>query len=579
VTRAAMVLRISADLDLPIDTITERIGWLGTSGSGKTYGAGKLAEEMLKAGAQVLVIDPVGPWWGLRSSADGKRAGFAITVFGGIHADLPLTPESGALVADILVDRGISAVLDVSDMTVGEMHRFVSAFAERFFDRKKRNPTPVHLFLEEAHTFLPQQLPPEPAAAVMLHRMERIVRVGRNYGIGTSQISQLPQAVTKKTLNTVACLFAFGTIGSQERKALAAWFDQNGGGDLAKELPGLPTGTAFAVSPRWLRLTKKLAIAAKQTFDASETPKFGGPPPTPKVLAAVDVEQLRAAMADTIAAAAADDPKALRKRIAELEREVKAKITEHLTKPAPKVETKVVEKPVITESQLKRLEVEMTRGGVRVNAIAEQAKRLYEAMKPITDALQALRAPARAQNIPARATERNAPVPLKNIPQNIPEGEVKLGRCELAILGALAVRRPERLTRNQLTLISGYTNSGGFRNAMSSLRSQGLIRTEIDGLTALTEAGEAHVGHVKTPRHPQEILDHWIGQLGQCERAILNALVGAYPNAVPREELPGLAGYTNSGGYRNALSRLRTLTLAVNDGAGIRASEEIGGAR
>jgi hypothetical protein len=376
VTRAATVLRISADLDLPIDTITERIGWLGTSGSGKTYGAGKLAEEMLKAGAQVLVIDPVGPWWGLRSSADGKRAGFAITVFGGIHADLPLTPESGALVADILVDRGISAVLDVSDMTVGEMHRFVSAFAERFFDRKKRNPTPVHLFLEEAHTFLPQQLPPEPAAAVMLHRMERIVRVGRNYGIGTSQISQLPQAVTKKTLNTVACLFAFGTIGSQERKALAAWFDQNGGGDLAKELPGLPTGTAFAVSPRWLRLTKKLAIAAKQTFDASETPKFGGPPPTPKVLAAVDVEQLRAAMADTIAAAAADDPKALRKRIADLEREVKAK-------PAPKVET--IEKPVITDAQLGRIDTLLQ------GPMAKTLDRFAELLKPLAAGLAAVK--------------------------------------------------------------------------------------------------------------------------------------------------------------------------------------------
>jgi hypothetical protein len=168
---------------------------------------------------------------------------------------------------------------------------------------------------------------------------------------------------------------------------------------------------------------------------------------------------------------------------------------------------------------------------------------------------------------------------VKNIPKNIPEGEVKLGRCELAILGALAVRRPERLTRNQLTLISGYTNSGGFRNAMGSLRSQGLIESSGDGLTALTSAGEAHVGHVQAPRGPQEVFDHWIGQLGLCERAVLTVLVQAFPNAVPREELPGRAGYTNSGGYRNALGRLRTLTLAVNDGAGIRASDEVGGAQ
>lgn len=204
-SKHVVMLKLSAELELPLDAITERLGWLGTSGSGKTYGAGKLAEEMLDVGAQVIVLDPVGPWWGLRSSADGKRAGLVITVFGGMHGDLPLTPESGSLIAE----RSSTALMPRSTST-----------SERFFERKKGNPSPVHLFLEEAHTFLPQQLPPDPHAAVMMNRVERIVRVGRNYGIGSSQISQMPQAITKKTLNVVACLFAFAAIGKHERKAI-----------------------------------------------------------------------------------------------------------------------------------------------------------------------------------------------------------------------------------------------------------------------------------------------------------------------------------------------------------------------
>jgi hypothetical protein len=70
-------------------------------------------------------------------------------VFGAEHGDLPLVASSGALVADLVVDEEISAVVDVSDFELPEMKRFVAAFAERFFQRKKRSRGPVNLFLEE----------------------------------------------------------------------------------------------------------------------------------------------------------------------------------------------------------------------------------------------------------------------------------------------------------------------------------------------------------------------------------------------------------------------------------------------
>jgi hypothetical protein len=474
----------------------------------------------------------------------------------------------------MIVDRGISAVLDVSDMTVGEMHRFVSAFADRFFDRKKRNPSPVHVFLEEAHTFLPQQLPPEPAAAVMLHRMERIVRVGRNYGIGTSQISQLPQAVTKKTLNTVACLFAFGTIGSQERKALAAWFDQNGGGDLAKELPGLPTGTAFAVSPRWLRITKKLVIAAKQTFDSSETPKFGGAPPTPKVLAPVDVEHLRAAMAETIAAAEKDDPKALRKRIAELERELKAKPAA----PAPKVETKTVEKPVLKDGQLNRVEGLVAKLFQMQTAIGAEIQPLIAALNAVKAGPPTLPPPAPKGGWQVARPAPRAPVEGPTTPAQAEgaTGETKLGRCEMAILSALAIRFPHQLTHDQVAILSGYSgSSSGFQNALGKLRSGRLIVTS-GGLNALTLEGKELVSDVTVPATPQALYDHWCGKLGKCERALLSTLVRMYPTALTKDVLAQDSGYSaSSSGFQNALGKLRTLTLAVNDAGGVRASDEI----
>jgi uncharacterized protein len=68
-------MKISNSLDLPIDAIAEKMDWLGRAGSGKSYGACKLAEVMLHEGAQIIVLDPVGIWWGLHSGADGKAAG------------------------------------------------------------------------------------------------------------------------------------------------------------------------------------------------------------------------------------------------------------------------------------------------------------------------------------------------------------------------------------------------------------------------------------------------------------------------------------------------------------------------
>ena len=53
-------------------------------------------------------------------------------VFGGLHGDLPLEPLMGARIADLIVDRQISAVLDVSQFEHNtDKARFAEAFATR----------------------------------------------------------------------------------------------------------------------------------------------------------------------------------------------------------------------------------------------------------------------------------------------------------------------------------------------------------------------------------------------------------------------------------------------------------------
>jgi DNA helicase HerA-like ATPase len=81
-------LRLAPSLVLPLNAVTRKHAFLGTTGSGKTYGATKLAELMIAAGAQIVALDPVGVWWSLRLAADGESQGIKIPVFDGRIADL-----------------------------------------------------------------------------------------------------------------------------------------------------------------------------------------------------------------------------------------------------------------------------------------------------------------------------------------------------------------------------------------------------------------------------------------------------------------------------------------------------------
>jgi len=56
-------IHLASNLSFGTDIITEVINIIAKRGSGKTYTATKLAEEMLSIGAQTVVIDPVGNWY------------------------------------------------------------------------------------------------------------------------------------------------------------------------------------------------------------------------------------------------------------------------------------------------------------------------------------------------------------------------------------------------------------------------------------------------------------------------------------------------------------------------------------
>src|SRR5262249_43504131 len=123
---------------LPVDTVTETILIEGMRGSGKTTTGTVLVEEMITAGLRTCVVDPTGVWWGLRSSADGLHPGLPVIIFGGEHADLPLPPSAGIVMADLIVDQpDLVCVLDLKLMRKGAQRRFMTDFLERIYERNR----------------------------------------------------------------------------------------------------------------------------------------------------------------------------------------------------------------------------------------------------------------------------------------------------------------------------------------------------------------------------------------------------------------------------------------------------------
>lgn len=553
-------LHISPDLRLPINAVTQKFGILGTSGSGKSFTAMKMAELMLDINAQIIAVDPVGIWWSLRLAKNGKSVGYEqVRVFGGDHGDLPLTKESGALIGRLLAERRISAVLDVSQFTTSEMKKFLTEFAEQFFQSKKRNKSPVHLFLEECQTYIPQDRS-DREDPLMLNRWERLIKFFRNYGGGTSMISQQPQSVNKKCLNLADTLFAMRTIGSHERKAIMLWVKDvvESEVDLVASLPKLPTGTAHIWSPSWLGISRDIKIIPKVTFDAGKTPEMGVDAVEPKPLTPVDVEQLKAEMSEMIEKVKQDDPRALRAEIARLQREAKSSPGKPVT--VEKI-VKVADPDAVNTALTARDEEWLVAFSVFRAELLDKMVFVAPKSKVYKPSKEKVRYESAVPGSKLANLMRPSPIydkVMKRIPAPSLNGRVKLPIGERAVL--VAAVQFNGVEKQQLITLTGYARRS--RDAyVQRLLSRGYVVVQ-GSVVSPTEDGIAALGpdYARLPVG-DDLWRYWQSRLPEGESKIMNVLMTAGEDqCVSKDTLMSETGYARRSVdaylYRLAAKRL-----------------------
>jgi hypothetical protein len=388
--------------------------------------------------------------------------------------------------------------------------------------------------LEESQVFVPQK--PQKGEERMLGAFEDIIRIGRNFGIGATLISQRPQSINKEVLNQTECLIVGRLIGAHERKAMVDWIRAKDVDieDLVDSLPKMDARYKWIWSPSWLEIFQEVRINKTQTFDSSATPK-AGEKRKQKKLRPVDLEQLTDEMARVIQEAQDSDPKALQAKIRQLEAELKRE----RQKPP---ETKFV------ETEVREVPPEVVQG---LKETREKLQELEKACEKSKTTWQMAKKP------PAREPLTETPKSVRAKPSN-GSGPRVVGKMQ-DILNLLYWFPDNGLKREEIALAIGMApTGGGFTSYLSKLNAPGLIEKQRNGRITLTYAGRERVSNPPAPPGPEDTLDLWRSKKAGRMKDILQVLFDHYPNEMSREALAERVGMEPSGGgFTSYLSKLR----------------------
>lgn len=542
-------------LAIPENILTQHVAVLGKTGSGKSSALRHIVEHLLHKQKRVCIIDPKGDWWGLKKSGDGRSLGFDVVMFGDFKdsraTDIPITEHSGKHVAELIATGNRPCVIGFRGWMTGRMIRFWIDFASSLFNL---NSGELYLVGDEFHNFAPKGKILDPEAGKCLHWSNRLMSEGRGYGLVCLIASQRPQKVHNDTLTCCETLVAMRVIHKADRDAIQDWIE--GCGDMAKgkevlnALAGMARGEAFVWSPEVGFGPERITFPMFHTFDS-----FAAPQLQRKVSDsgwnAVDIDLFKKKLASVIEEVKANDPAILKAEIRSLQKQL----------------ADVKPSAGLTESDKAMVSQLLTGYGQLKDSVCAIEESFLRSYRNVLEAISTLepkvdnfntvgikfRVPAPARVVPpvsfrpsVSSSRRTAPV------------DSTIGRCERAILNVLAQYDSRTIT--QIAVITGYSsNSGGFNNALSRLRSLEYITR--GNPAQITNQGRNAAGEVEQLPTGKRLFEHWCQRLGKCEREILRALYDS-DRPLSSDEIGNATGYSsNSGGFNNALSRLRTLEL------------------
>lgn len=615
---------------IPDAVLAQHTAILGKTGSGKTTTGKVCVEQVVDEDYRVCIIDPVkSDWWGLTSSADGKRAGLPFTILGGPHGHVPLHHTSGKAIADVVGNGSLRlSILDMANFPPGGAQHFFVDFIPRLMQKMKGV---LYLVIEEAHEFAPKERAGFGKENMSIHYAKSVATGGRSKGIRLIVLDQRVQALHNAVLGSCETVVVHRMTQPADQEPVVKWMkanvkDKDLRSQITDSMSKLKTGTGWLCSGE-ADLFTLMEFPKARTFDNSKTPGKDDDIVQVKT-AQVDVESLRGIIGEAVKEAEANDPALLRAKIAELERQVGAGRTDspYALEVERQRDIAIQERDCARQDAIRPADAcpidhdalgwHSREQGYQQGVQAAQAaatdsheaymERIYGKIRDAIADVVATRAPfvlpqveplkgdpkdgvsLGGQNfmVKVRPLPRPASAAI-HAPAAAPKDAVSstainvLGEAEIKFLNVLEGRRGlgKPTSRDQLALFAMYSaTSRHVDNTLGTLRSAGYaegpgsdIRITHAGVQALVSAKQRRV--MPTGARLREA---WLTKSGKAEAGFLTFLIHKYPRTVTRDELAVATGYSPASRHvDNTLGRLRALGLIVGPGSRIAASGDL----
>jgi hypothetical protein len=543
------------------DFVVSRNAILGITKSGKTYTAKGVAEQLLDLDIPIIVFDAIGVWRYLKTPGDQSNSrGYKVVVAGGEHPDLPLNPKSAPEIVRAAIKENIPLIIDLYDpkLSKADWRRIVQAcFRILLYENKGLR----HVFLEESAEFAPQRVTDGETYA----EVEKLARMGGNKGVGITFINQRAQELNKAVLELCDNVVLLRQRGTHAIDSLEKWLDRLAPAtakEIASSMPQMTQGDCWIFSENAEEPMRTRSGIIKSLHPDRRNPEQALQ--RKSVDADIFVKRLTTELPKLAEEQKENDPALLRKRITELERQLKS----------PK-KTTVEKVPTFTkedDAKLKRVESKMEE--VKLNF-----ERTTSQMRVIENVLNDINKPASQPMVKTtfaflKANQRVNPILHVRKPaseqQLISNGTLPIG--EEKVLSA-CIQFRNGVTRQQLTVLTGFKRST--RDAyIARLREKRLVDVNGENIHVTLEGEEALPNAQPLPTG-RDLQDYWMAKLPEGERRIFQIMVSYHPNSVDREFISEQTGFKRS--TRDAyLSRMSSKMLFTEPARGqVRASDQL----
>lgn len=570
---------VQLDVDVLLRT---RMLVQANSGKGKSWLLRRIAEQLFGK-IQVLLIDPEGEFATLR-----ENFGYVLVGKGG---ETPADPRSASLVAHKLLELKASAVCDLYEMKPFARHEWVQRFIDGLIDAPKNLWHPCVVIVDEAHTFCPEKGAGESIAA---EAVIGLATRGRKRGFALVAATQRLGKFRKDAAAELLNILVGGTFIDIDRKRAADALGVYGSDQRAffDQIKLLDRGSFYALGPAISdeRILVKVGDVETTHPEAGSARHAAEPPPAPEKIRA-----LLPKLADLPKSAEekAKNEAELRKEIRELKAQLRTHGPVDLNKSARKIPNLMIDvhpDPKFIERATRAVRAEADKVIVSIHAdrqrLYQQGSKLAAALTQLAEA--AARQFSKAPDRPAPCVTmpkvsggeiqtKGRPPSTNNLakekgdgnhlrPDVSPELNGDLTPYQRQILNALAELEAVGIESPRWPLIGAAagksSGSSTFERYAAKLKSSGLVTYPQTGRMQLTAEGRGIAKTGLAPLSSTELQERTLKLLTPYQADLVRALIEAYPEGLPIDELAARAGKTHeSSTFERYLAALRSMEI------------------